>query len=139
MAAGERNFPGETAGMDAGVGGGGDAKDTAESAVRAWARARSERRLEEFLSAYSAEFLAWEEKDRRAWETSQRTWFAGGRWTVIDISDLKVELVKKNIARARLTEVHRSEPDRGQVRKTLLLRLESGVWRIIEERADPIP
>lgn len=111
----------------------------ATETVRAWIRARSERRVEGYLSTYSADFLPPDVGDRETWEASRRDDFERAEWIELDTSDMKVELVLEDFARATFFEVDRSNLDSGRVKRTLLMRRENGDWRIIEERSDPIP
>ena len=117
-----------------------DPRSGAEEAVREWGRARAEQRADDCLAAYSAGFHPFEAGTREKWEALERDLMRAGAWTGSEINDLQVEIVRPGIARARFVELRDSDSaDRRSERKTLVLRLEDGAWKILEERSEGSP
>jgi len=106
----------------------------AAAAVREWARARAEQRVEDDLAAYSEGFLPGDVGTREEWETAERARAEAGEWAGFEIDDLQIEIVRPGIARATFNASRGPDlRERRISRATLLLRRENGAWRILEE------
>lgn len=110
-----------------------------ERVLRRWAHARAERLVEDYLAAYSDAFIPGDAGGREAWAISVPGRLEREPWVEIEISELAVEPVRRGIVRVKLLETLRSAEDQASQRKTMLLRRESGVWKIIEERVERRP
>jgi len=109
-------------------------REAVERAVRKWARAWSDRRSEDYLEAYSLEFIPPDFGSREKWARAQRKRLR--RSAAIDalVPQLEVRLLSAEIARATLVVVPRSNPGLRLMSRTLLLAREGAGWKIIEER-----
>ena len=87
---------------------------------------------------YRPSFRSGETANRSRWEALERERANRGQSAGLQIRDLRVQLVRAAIARAEFTEAPEGESDRGR-RKVLLLRLEEGKWKILEERSADSP
>jgi hypothetical protein len=109
---------------------------TAAAAVRGWARARAEGRVEDFLASYSEEFRPPDGADRDAWEAIQRDFLEGAEGSEFQLSGLEVLADSANVT---LTQVPAPESGEPVAKRILVLKLEPGGWKIVEERVETIP
>jgi len=118
---------------------GADPQAAVEELVRAWVFAREERNADDYLSAYSEDYFPWGVASRRDWRDMRRAQIGSPGWVIVQISDLWVEMIRDDTARATFDEVAQTDSYESRVRRTLTLTLEQGGWRIIEERAATVP
>jgi hypothetical protein len=105
--------------------------DSAEDAVRLWARAWSERRADAVVQLYSASFRAAGEGGSAEFMDQRRAQITAGRAPEAQLDELTV--AAQGADRRVATFVQSFGDDR--VRKELVLQRESGgVWRIVSER-----
>ncbi len=112
-----------------------ETRSVVEAAVSAWSRAWANRRIEDYLAAYAADFRPAAGGDRATWEAVRRERLSRPSWIEVEVSDLVVDL-DGDSARARFVQAYRSDRFRDRVRKTLTLELEDDGWRIVMERVD---
>lgn len=109
--------------------------EAATGLVREWARAWSERRLEDFLAFYAADFHCPNGWPRKRWERQQRQRLGESKAVEVTVLDLEVRSLGAGRLAVRLRLILGSGSTSHSVAKTLeLVRREDG-WRIVEERA----
>ncbi len=109
----------------------GTVADSAEDAVRLWARAWSERRADAVVQLYSGSFQVAGEGGSAEFMDQRRAQITAGRAPEAQLEELAV--VAQGADRRVATFVQSFGDDR--VRKELVLQRESGgVWRIVSER-----
>ncbi len=106
--------------------------------VASWARAWSERRVEDYLACYSEDFQPARGMGLGEWRALRRTRLKRPRFIELDLADLEVEIESLNRARVSFSQTYRSDSYRDKVGKTLILSREDEVWRIVEERVDAV-
>lgn len=110
--------------------------EAAGTAVRDWVRAWSERRSEDYLAAYSLEFIPPGFGSRERWAQAQRKRLRRAETVDVLVRELKIERLSADLTRVRLVVAPRSNPGLRSMSRTLLLAREGAGWKIIEER-DP--
>jgi len=118
---------------------GDDPEAAVEATVRAWVMAREERNADDYLSAYSEDYFPWGVASRMDWRSMRRAQIADPGWVIVEVSDLLVEMIRGDMARATFFENAQADTYESRVLRTLVLTLEPGGWRIIEERAATVP
>lgn len=109
------------------------ASTSPEEAVRGWARAWSEQRVDDYLSYYSPDFVPASGASRLAWEERRRQRLLGQGAIRVAVVSLQVEDVAPDEARVTFTQSYRSNTYQDRVRKTLLMSRIGGRWLIDEE------
>jgi len=104
-----------------------------ESAVKDWASAWSARDVQRYLGFYSAAFKPEGIQDKN-WKTL-RTQRLNKASINVQISDLRVQETASNACTANFQQSYRSSDFNDNSAKTLSLRKEDKVWRIVAERA----
>ncbi|AOW14379.1 hypothetical protein LPB72_03445 [Hydrogenophaga crassostreae] len=117
-------------------------KDQVEAAVETWRQAWSKRDMKTYLGAYSEAFTPQAGMSRADW-TASRYRNVGGRKSIdVQISDLQIEALGDDQARAHFLQDYTSGSTREkQLPKTLdLVRNADEQWRIVGEwQGDPPP
>ncbi len=113
------------------------APDTSQvaAAVDAWARAWSEQRVEDYLSAYAAAFQPAGGLSRPIWEARRRSRIAAPEWIEVVLDDVKVLLISPGQAVATFRQSYTSGTFDDEVDKTLTLVDEDGSWKIQREES----
>ncbi len=105
-------------------------------AVRAWAQAWSDQRVDDYLAHYSRAFEPPDGLGRAAWETERRERIAAPSFVRVAIAALDAEPLAPGTARATFFQTYRSDRFQDTVRKTLELVWEEGAWKIRRELAE---
>jgi tetratricopeptide (TPR) repeat protein len=103
----------------------------AEAAVRAWAKAWSQRDMAAYYAAYSPEFKG-QAASRKAWEQDRRDRIATRKQINVELRDLQVS-VDGDRATAKFRQVYSSDTLSANSRKTLQLARVGGRWLIRQE------
>ncbi len=111
-----------------------DSLQMAETAVRNWAEAWTERRVEDYLAGYAPAFHPPGDMERSAWEELRRSRLSRPEWIRVELTELEMELLQPSRVRATFTQSYHSDVFQDVVRKTLTLSLEGDTWKILEER-----
>ncbi len=105
------------------------------TAVEDWARAWSDQRVEDYLSAYASGFQPPEGLDRPAWEARRRNRITTPAWIEVAIDDLEVHVTGTGQAITAFRQSYSSNTFSDEVDKTLTLIEEDGRWRILLDEA----
>jgi DNA-binding beta-propeller fold protein YncE len=106
--------------------------------VEAWSRAWSEQNVEDYLRFYSSGFRPPDGLSAEAWRTQRRSRLSRPRFIEVAIEAVTEEFEGPDQARTTFVQTYRSDLFRERVRKSLVLRLEEGEWRILQERVEQI-
>ncbi len=106
-----------------------------EEAVKAWARAWSRQRPDDYLAAYAADFRPPRGQNRDRWEQQRRTRILMPRWIQLEIGAIVTEIEDGGRARVSFDQSYRSDTYHDVVRKTLLMVRDDAGWKILEERS----
>ncbi len=101
--------------------------------IRGWARAWSERRVEEYLSYYSVDFVPASGATRADWERRRRDRLLSPGSIRVTVVSLNMQDVTPTEMRVTFTQSYRSDTYRDRVRKTFRMVWETGAWKIAEE------
>jgi hypothetical protein len=111
-----------------------DLRAEAESLVRQWAQAWSQRDVDRYLGFYGAHFAPPDNLSRDAWEDRRRQRILGKQKIFVAIDDLRVEMMDGNRAIARFAQTYEADQYReSRATKVLLLAREDNAWRITGE------
>ena len=108
-------------------------------AVMAWAEAWSMQRVDAYLTFYAESYRPPGDMSLAEWSALRRDRISGPRRIEVGITDLEVELLGADRARARFQQAYVSDRYRDRTRKILELVRERGRWKIQEERAEGAP
>ena len=111
--------------------------DAAIDAVRAWAAAWSDQRVEDYLSFYAPGFRPPDGLGREAWERQRRQRLSRPSYIRVTITSLRAELIDERAVRATFRQGYESDTYADTVTKVLTLIDRDGRWRILAERAAP--
>ena len=113
------------------------ATDAAINAVRAWAAAWADQRVDDYLSFYAPGFRPPNGLSRGEWERQRQQRLSGPSHIRVTISSLHTELAGDGTVRATFGQDYESDTFADSVNKVLTLAAEDGTWRILEERVTP--
>lgn len=112
------------------------ARDTAkldvERAVNAWASAWEKKDMGGYLAAYSDQFSPAGGGSLAAWKEERRQRIVGKQAIVVNVRNLQVS-VDGDQATAKFRQYYAAGSLKTTTRKTLVMRLEKGHWRIMRE------
>ncbi len=111
--------------------------DAAIDAIRAWAAAWSEQRVDDYLSFYARRFRPPDGLGRDAWETQRRQRLSRPRFIRVTISRLSAQLADDGTVTATFRQGYESDGFADTVTKTMTLAEEDGAWRVLSERVTP--
>ena len=101
--------------------------------VMDWARSWSKKDVEAYLSYYDKAFVPPDGTSLDAWKASRKARLAKPRFIRVDISNLSVTMHGADHAQASFIQNYLSDTYSDRVKKTLLLKLETGRWLIVQE------
>lgn len=104
-----------------------------QETVQNWARAWSERHVDEYFLFYSEDFRPASGVTRAVWEASRRDRLTSQGAIRVAVVSLEVEEVSPTEMRATFTQSYQSDRFRDRVRKTLLMSWHDDAWKIAEE------
>jgi tetratricopeptide (TPR) repeat protein len=104
-----------------------------EGSVMAWAKAWSQQDVESYLNSYSATFTPPNNLARDQWNEQRRDRIKSPRFIKITIEQMKIEPLNSQAANVTFKQRYQSDRFSGTTRKLLLLNLEDGAWRIVQE------
>lgn len=107
--------------------------ELAREVVRGWAKAWSERRVEEYLSYYSVDFVPASGATRADWEGRRRDRLLNPGSIRVTVVSLDAQEVTPTEMRVTFTQSYRSDTYSDRVRKTFRMVWEAGTWKIVEE------
>lgn len=105
--------------------------------VRAWARAWSEQRADDYLAFYSEDFRPDAGGTRAAWTVQRRQRVLRPRFIEVELESIGVRQIAERRAQARFVQSYRSDRFSDRVTKTLDLVWEAGGWKIQGEMSRP--
>ncbi len=111
----------------------GDPAEAALAAVRAWAAAWSEQRLDDYLAAYSIAFQPPAGLSRLEWEAQRRRRLTAPAHIQIELSELEAAVRDPRTVAVGFRQEYRSDRFRDTVRKRLTMAFEQGRWKIRKE------
>ena len=108
-------------------------REPVRRAVKNWARAWSERHVDDYLSFYSEDFRPASGVTRAVWEAHRRDRLVTQGAIRVAVVLLEVEEVSPTEMRVTFTQSYRSDRFRDRVRKTLRMSWNDDAWKIAEE------
>jgi uncharacterized protein (TIGR02266 family) len=111
---------------------------SAGEAVRAWARAWSEQRVDDYLSSYSKEFVPPNDLSRSEWEASRRERLLAPASITLTLEALSEEEIATGRTRVTFDQSYETATYSDKVRKTVLLVWEDESWKIAVEESEPL-
>jgi Flp pilus assembly protein TadD/ketosteroid isomerase-like protein len=109
-----------------------DGNREVEQAVRAWARAWSEKNMSQYLAAYDRAFEVPGQQSRSAWEQDRRLRITGKSRITVNLLELQIT-VKGNRAVAKFRQDYKADALAILSRKTLELAKTGDRWLIVKE------
>lgn len=103
-------------------------------AVRAWASAWSNQKVESYLAFYAEDFKTPKGEARSEWEAARRQRIAAPKKIEVAIESPKVVLKSENDAVVNFRQVYRSDSLKVNSSKTLIMVRREGRWVIQQER-----
>jgi hypothetical protein len=107
---------------------------TAEQAVRDWAAAWSDQRVDDYLASYSESFLPPDGQSREAWSAARRQRIERPRSIEVVVEAAQTVELADNRVSVSFDQGYTSDTFSDRVRKTLHLVWQDGAWKIDEER-----
>ena len=104
------------------------------NAVREWARAWSEQRVDDYLGTYSSQFDPAGEMNRQEWESLRRTRILRASGIRVQVLLAEESEIGPGETRVSFVQAYRSDSYQDRVRKVLRLVWEEEVWKIVEEQ-----
>lgn len=108
---------------------------TAAAAVRSWAAAWSEQRVDDYLAAYSTEFQPPQGLRPAEWASRRRNRIQRPARIQVSLDELSQTVVAADRVRVSFRQSYETETFSDQVDKTLELVWEDGAWKIVIEQA----
>jgi outer membrane protein assembly factor BamE len=108
------------------------------AAVKAWAKAWSDRDEEAYLAAYASNFKPLGGFDKAEWEKRRRMLLNLSKNIEVRIESPVVELPAEGRALITFNQYYRSDTYHDTVVKQVLMSLQDGRWLILEERVLPV-
>lgn len=108
-------------------------------AVKEWAAAWSEQRVDDYLGCYSRSFAPEQGISRGQWQAERRLRISAPRFVRVSITGLETEITDPGTARATFLQHYRSDSHTDTVGKTLYMVSEDGRWRIQRESSERAP
>ncbi len=103
------------------------------NAVKSWAKAWSDQRVDAYIDSYTTDFKPLQYKNREYWEAQRRKRLSKPSSISIQLSNIQISLAEDGTATATFVQIYKSPTFSDNVRKTLILRQESGGWKISSE------
>ncbi len=103
------------------------------NAVKSWAKAWSDQRVDAYIDSYTTDFKPLQYKNRGYWEAQRRKRLSKPSSISIQLSNIQISLAEDGTATATFVQIYKSPTFSDNVRKTLILRQESGGWKISSE------
>ncbi len=104
--------------------------------ARAWARAWSGRRADDYLSFYAQSFVPPGGMNRSEWEALRRQRLTAPEFIEVALSGFQTRIAGPNRAAITFAQEYRSNTFRDKVNKKLELVREGELWKILEEIAE---
>jgi tetratricopeptide (TPR) repeat protein len=104
-----------------------------EGSVRGWANAWSQQDVAGYLNSYSAAFIPPGNIDRETWNEQRRDRIKSPGFIKIEIEQLEIQPLNSQAASVTFKQRYQSDRFAETTRKLLLLQLEEGQWRIVQE------
>lgn len=101
--------------------------------VMDWAKAWSKKDVDAYLSYYGEAFVPPDGKSLTEWKESRKIRLAKPRFIRVDISNLSVTMHGADHAQASFIQNYLSDTYTDRIKKTLLLKKETGKWLIVQE------
>jgi len=108
------------------------------NAVKSWANAWSDQKVDAYINSYTATFKPPQYKSRKYWEAQRRKRLAKPSSISIQLSNIQISLAEDGAATVTFVQIYKSPTFSDSVRKTLVLRLESGSWKISSETSEKL-
>lgn len=105
------------------------------SAVNNWARAWSEKNLDQYFASYGASFQPAKGESRKSWEQQRRERITKPSKINVDISNLTITSEEPNSAKVRFKQSYRAYTKPIFTTKTLMMKKEGNHWLIEQEIA----
>lgn len=101
--------------------------------VNAWAAAWSKKDAEQYLAAYSAQFVPEKGVSRSDWEKTRRQRIAAPASISVTVGAPTLSKIVDNKVEVSFAQSYRADKYSDEVQKTLTLQREDGKWKIVRE------
>lgn len=103
-----------------------------QNAVKAWAKAWSDKDMTRYYAAYASEFTPANGASRAQWESDRRIRIVSKKTISVELRDVKVT-TKGDTAMVRFQQIYSSDNLKGTSRKTLDMVRQGQNWLIVRE------
>nr|VFK12401.1 MAG: Tetratricopeptide repeat-containing protein [Candidatus Kentron sp. LPFa]VFK28582.1 MAG: Tetratricopeptide repeat-containing protein [Candidatus Kentron sp. LPFa] len=115
---------------------GADVKADIITTIEQWAKAWSDRRLEDYMGFYAPTFIPADGRSLSSWKALRRNRLSSPTSISVKISQPRVVMLDNNKARVRFTQRYRSDTYQDTVRKTIEMTWMDGGWRFVREEVN---
>lgn len=105
------------------------------TAVNAWAKAWSNKDLDQYFASYGANFKPAKGESRKAWEEQRRERITRPSKISVDVSSLNITTIDSTNAKVKFKQTYRADGKPINTAKTLVMKKEGDNWFIEEEIA----
>lgn len=104
-----------------------------ESSVMTWAKAWSQQDVESYLNSYSTAFIPPGNLSRETWSEQRRDRIKNAGFIKISVEQMEIQPLNSQVASVTFKQRYQSDRLSETTRKLMLLRLDDGAWRIVQE------
>jgi Flp pilus assembly protein TadD len=104
------------------------------AAVNKWAKAWSDKNVDQYLASYGASFKPAKGLSRQAWEQQRRERITKPSKISVELSNIKIESDETS-AKVKFKQLYRADSKPIRTAKTLLMKRDGDNWYIVEEIA----
>lgn len=115
---------------------GADVKADIITTIEQWAKAWSDRRLEDYMGFYAPTFIPADGRSLSSWKALRRNRLSSPASISVKISQPRVVMLDNNKARVRFTQRYRSDTYQDTVRKAIEMIWMDGGWRFVREEVN---
>jgi hypothetical protein len=108
---------------------------TPKQQLQAWAQAWSTQDVELYLGFYANEYEPAGGVSKEQWAQQRYTRLSKPKWISIDVSDVEVSFVEDSLVELHFSQRFSSDRFSDVSNKLVVMVLEEGSWRILEERS----
>lgn len=109
-------------------------QETIAAAVNKWAKAWSDKNVDQYLASYGASFKPAKGLNRQTWEQQRRERISKPAKISVELSNMKIESDDTS-AKVKFKQLYRADGKPIRTTKTLLMKRDGDNWYIVEEIA----
>ena len=111
-----------------------NSQDAISAAVNKWAKAWSNKNVDQYLASYGASFKPAKGLNRKAWEEQRRDRITKPSKINVELSNMKIES-DETTAKVKFKQSYQADGKPIRTSKTLLMKRDGDSWYIVEEIA----